>query len=87
MLNKEENTIHAFANNLKNDVKLIQNKLETHNLLIESIEAASAKNVELLNEGTNKFNKTVDKMKKDPRNYIIILLFFTVITLLYYLSS
>lgn len=86
MLKKEDNSIHKFASTIKNDVKTIKNKLDTHNLIIESIESSNLKNVQLLSDSKSMFNKTVHKLKKDPRNYIIGLLLFTAITLTYYLS-
>ncbi|RVD92704.1 target snare coiled-coil region protein [Tubulinosema ratisbonensis] len=86
MQKKENSSIQEFASIIKNDVKTIKNKLDTHNLLIESIEVSNAKNLELLSDSKGMFNKTIQKLKKDPRNYLIGLLLFTAVTLTYYLS-
>lgn len=74
----------GVASSLKNDVKTIQSKLHTHELLIEAIDASNAENVVVMNEGNNRIEQAISTMRKDPRNKIIFALVLVTIVLTIY---
>eukprot|EP00866_Antonospora_locustae_P001940 jgi/Antlo1/1940/718 len=85
MVTEEHKRLISVASNLKNDVKEIQSKINTQGLLIEAIDATNNENRRMISESRLKFMKAMSKIRKDPRNKIILILVLIAILLLVYL--
>lgn len=85
MVTEEHERLISVASNLKNDVKEIQSKIQTQGLLIEAIDATNNENTRMMNESRLKFMQAMSKIRKDPRNKIILILVLIAVLLLVYL--
>lgn len=70
---------------LKTEARAIDSKVNTHNILLESINAVNLQNRETMHTNTFKLNKAILKLSKDPRNFIILVLVLVVVMFLMYL--
>lgn len=86
-ITNDEHKLQEASKKLKINVIEIEKKLRQQDLLLESITHSTEKNVINLKKGTNKLTNTIAVMKKDKRNYIILILVLLIIILCFYIFT
>ncbi|TBU00834.1 hypothetical protein CWI37_0857p0010 [Hamiltosporidium tvaerminnensis] len=82
---EEEKILKDATFSLKKNVEDIQKKVNSQNLLLETIATQISENNNFVSRGKAKFSKAVEIMKNDYRNSVILFLFLLVIVLIFYL--
>lgn len=77
--------LREFTLNLSEKAADITNEIKKQNLMLESITHQAEENDKIFNRNMNIFADAMRILDKDKRNTVIVLLFITIVVLLYIL--
>jgi hypothetical protein len=83
---EDEEALSVSSQKMKKTVLDIQDRIREQDLLYEAIEAETDRNGDFFAANMRKFEKVVERMNKDPRNKVILVLVILIMCCIYYLS-
>lgn len=85
MMQEDEKILKDTAKVIHDNAIEIEKRIKQQDLLIETISDNTERNAQLIRRGKNKMTKAFEALRKDSRNYIILILIIFIIILGVYL--